>query len=97
MMLLNDMILKAMKEKDMSRRSHQNKKPLAERKTALLKAFLMLLLSLFCYLKITLEIPFSQKNRTQNRTRFLKTGHKKRAGQKNPEKIPALRPLVVEG
>ena len=26
-----------------------------------------------------------------------KTGHKKRAGQKNPEKIPALRPLVVEG
>jgi len=81
-----------------SHRSHQNKKPLAERKTALLKAFLMLLLSLFCYLKITFEMPFSQKNRTQNRTRLLQNRtQKKEPGKKNPEKIPALRPLVVEG
>lgn len=82
MMLLNDMILKAMKEKDMSHRSHQKKKPLAERKTALLKAFLMLLLSLFYYLKITFEMPFSQKNRTQNRTRFLKNRTQKKSRAK---------------
>lgn len=73
MMLLNDMILKAMKEKDMSHQSHQKKKPLAERKTALLKAFLMLVLSLFCYLKITFEKPFSQKNRTQKKSRAKKS------------------------